>query len=265
MDLTQPVTLSRTGLTVGRLGVASSYGAPAAAFEAAFERGCNYFYWGSMRKSAMREAIQTICSKGKRDQLVIVIQSYARFAWFIERSVEKALRSLGLDHAEVLLLGWYNKRPSKRILDKALELKQRGLVKAIAISGHNRLIFKEFAQDGCYDLFHVRYNAVHRGAETEVFPHITGLPPQNRPSIATYTATCWGKLLKPANMPAGEKTPSASDCYRFVLSNPSVEMCMTGPKDMAQMQEALKTLERGTMTDDELAWMRRIGEHIHKK
>ena len=42
-------TLGRTGLNVGRLGVAASYGAPAEAFEEAFERGCNYFYIGSGR------------------------------------------------------------------------------------------------------------------------------------------------------------------------------------------------------------------------
>ena len=43
--------LGRTGLEVGRLGVACSYGAPTAAFEEAFEQGVNYFYWGSMRKA----------------------------------------------------------------------------------------------------------------------------------------------------------------------------------------------------------------------
>ena len=39
--------LGRTGLRVGPLGVAASFGAPASAFEEAYERGCNYFYWGS--------------------------------------------------------------------------------------------------------------------------------------------------------------------------------------------------------------------------
>ena len=51
MDFNEPRILGRSGLEVGRLGVASSYGAPPAAFEEAFERGCNYFYWGSLRKS----------------------------------------------------------------------------------------------------------------------------------------------------------------------------------------------------------------------
>ena len=41
--------LGRTGLKVGRLGVSASYGAPTRSFEEAFEKSCNYFYWGSMR------------------------------------------------------------------------------------------------------------------------------------------------------------------------------------------------------------------------
>ena len=50
MDFNDKRILGKTGLRVGRLGVACSYGAPTEAFEEAFERGVNYFYWGSMRK-----------------------------------------------------------------------------------------------------------------------------------------------------------------------------------------------------------------------
>ena len=120
MDFTQLRILGKTGLKVGPLGVASSYGAPTNAFEEAFERGCNYFYWGSQRKDSMRQAIKNICSQGKRDDLIVVIQSYSRSAFLMEAFFKKAVSSLGLDHADVLLLGWHNKKPSQRILDKAL-------------------------------------------------------------------------------------------------------------------------------------------------
>ena len=121
MDFTQSRILGKTGLKVGPLGVASSYGAPAYAFEEAFERGCNYFYWGSQRKDSMRQAIKNICSQGKKDDLIIVIQSYSRSAFLMEAFFKKAVNSLGLDHADVLLLGWHNKKPAKRIQDKAME------------------------------------------------------------------------------------------------------------------------------------------------
>ena len=60
MDKNRFRLLGRTGLKVGRLGVACSYGAPTAAFEEAFEQGVNYFYWGSMRKESMARAIRNI-------------------------------------------------------------------------------------------------------------------------------------------------------------------------------------------------------------
>ena len=41
----EPRILGRTGLQVGRMGIAASYGVPAAAVERAFEHGVNYFYW----------------------------------------------------------------------------------------------------------------------------------------------------------------------------------------------------------------------------
>jgi len=50
MIYSEKTTLGRTGLTVGRLGMSSSFGAPATAFEEAFERGCNYFTWGTFIK-----------------------------------------------------------------------------------------------------------------------------------------------------------------------------------------------------------------------
>ena len=64
-------------------------------------------------------------------------------------------------------------------------------------------------------------------------------------------------------LPVGEKTPTAVECYRFVLSNPAVDLCMTGPRTFDQMKENLQILEQGPMTDEELARLRRIGDHIY--
>ncbi len=260
MGFTESSILGSTGLEVGPLGVAASFGAPAEAFEEAFERGCNYFYWGSMRKGGMHRAIKNLCQQGKRDDLVIVIQSYSRSAFLMETFFKKALRALALDHADVLLLGWHNKRPAQRILDRAIAMKEKGFYRLLGLSGHNRALFPQLAKDGVFDLFHIRYNAAHRGAEQEAFPH---LQDEDRPGIVSYTATRWGQLINPKKMPPGEIAPSASDCYRFVLSNPAVDVCMCGPKDVAQMREALRALELGPLSQEELERMRRIGDYVH--
>ena len=262
MDSENIRILGRTGLKVGRLGVSASYGAPTRSFEKAFERGCNYFYWGSKRKDNMRQAIVNICGKGKRDDLIIVLQSYSRSAFLMEHYLKKALNALSLHQADVLLLGWYNRKPPRRIIDKALDMKARGLYRFLAISGHNRPLFPQLAKEGIFDIFHIRYNAAHRGAEEDVFPH---LPKDDRPGIVTYTATRWGNLLNPKKMPPGESPPKASDCYRFVITNANVDVCMTGPRNEDEMKEALRALDLGPLGTDTLERMRKIGAHVHGK
>src|ERR1043166_7295682 len=92
--------LGRSGLTAGRLGLGASYGAPAAAFERAFEHGCNYFYWGSARRDGMGEAIRHLAGQ-HREKLVVVLQSYSRLGLWLtpkfeiseERRVGKECRS----------------------------------------------------------------------------------------------------------------------------------------------------------------------------
>jgi aryl-alcohol dehydrogenase-like predicted oxidoreductase len=252
--------LGRTGLKVGRLGVACGYGAPTAAFEEAFEQGVNYFYWGSMRKAAMARAIHNIIGKGKRDELVIVIQSYSRSAILMEQFFKQALKTLKIGEADILLLGWHSRPPSARILDRALVMRDKGMFRFLAVSGHRRAMFAQLAHDLRFGLFHVRYNAAHRGAETEVFSR---LPADDPPGIVTYTATRWGDLLKHEKMPPGEPPLSATDCYRFVMSHPAVDVCMSGPRNTAEMRQALRALRLGPMSDPELKHAHRIGDHIH--
>jgi len=259
MNFNQPRVLGRTGLKVGRLGVASTYGAPAQAFEEAFDRGCNYFYWGSLRKSGMAEAIRNICGRGKRNDLIIVIQSYSRSASLLELSCGRALKRLALDCGDVLLLGWYGQRPPRRILERANTMKKKGMFRFLAVSSHNRRLFPVLAKENLFDVFHIRYSAAHRGAESDSFPY---LKEENGAGVVSYTATRWGQLLEEKRMPPGEPPPSASDCYRFVLSHPAVDICMTGPKNLEQMREALRTLDRGPMSEDELVRMRKIGDYI---
>lgn len=255
-------TLGRTGLTVGRLGLAGSYGAPARAFETAFERGCNYFYSGSGRhRGNLKKAIRTLVTQGFRDRMVISIQTYARMGVMTEFLFRQTLKSMGIGHADILMLGWHNRRPSNRLMDTALSLKEKGLVRFIGLSGHNRKLFADLAQDPVFDLFHIRYNPAHRGAEQDCFPAFETETPQG---LVTYTATRWGHLLKPKYMPPGEPPLSAGDCYRFALSHPRVDACLCGPQTRDQMDHALAALEKGPLTPEEYDRITRIGTHVHE-
>jgi aryl-alcohol dehydrogenase-like predicted oxidoreductase len=256
----QRTMLGRTGLRVGRLGVSASYGVPAAAVERAFEQGVNYLYWGSMRRGKFAEALRHLAPQ--RDQFLLVVQSYSRLGGIMVLSVERALRSVRLDHADVLLLGLWNKAVPPRILEAAQRLKQRGLVRFLAVSTHRRTLVPKFASDGAFDIVHFRYNAAHPGAEQDIFPR---LPAADRPGTVAYTATSWGQLLSAKKIPAGEKVPTAADCYRFVMTRPEIDVCMTGPANAEQMEQALDALRRGPMPPEELEWMRRIGKAVAGK
>jgi predicted aldo/keto reductase-like oxidoreductase len=259
----EPVGLGRTGLRVGRLGIASGYGAPAAAIEEAFERGANYFTWGTVVKGynpRMREALKNIVAKGQRDKLVLAAFSYAHSNYFTERMLGRGLKTAGLGHADVLILGYFARHVPGRLIDGALRMKEKGLVRFIGVSSHNRKLLGELARSGEFDVLHLRYNAAHRGAEQDIFPFVKG---DKRPGTVSFTATRWGQLLKEKKMPPGEKPPTAVDCYRFVLSNPAVDVCMTGAKTLEQMRENLAVFDAGPMSEDELTRMRRIGDHVH--
>ena len=256
-----PVTLGRTGLQVGRLGIGSSYGVSARAVEAAWERGCSYLYWGSLRRRGFSRALRHLCRRD-RDGVVLVVQTFSRLGAFVAPSLHRALRRAGTDHADVLLLGMFSKRPPRGVLDAALALQERGLVRSLGLSTHHRPYAAELLQaDGPIDVVHVRYNAAHRGAEAEVFPHAR---PTQGPGLVAFTATRWGTLLKPLVGGAAEPPPpSAADCYRFVLSHPAVHTCITAPASDAEMAAALEALDHGPLDPDELERIRRHGDRVY--
>ena len=262
MTFDSPTTLGTTGIPVGRLGVASSYRAPSAAYEEAFERGCTYFTWGSFIRGRSREfekAARSLFGNGHRSRVVLGIISYAHSAFLTETFLKQGLKKIGTDYADVLLLGYFSKRPPQRVLDGALRLKEAGVVRAIGITTHKRTLVPELHREGILDVYHVRYNAAHRGGEEDLFPHVLG---SAKPGLVAFTATCWGRLLSPKRMPPGEAPATAVDCYRFALSHPAVDVCLTGPRTLEEMRENLSTLDQGPMGEEELARMRRIGDYL---
>ncbi len=256
------VPLGRTGLMVSRVGLGSSYGAPTSSYDEAFERGVNFFYWGSRRRSLMGRTLKRLCRE-RRDELVLEVQSYSRSAWLLRKSTERALKRLGADYADVLLLGWFNSEPAPRILEAARRLKEEGKVRFVAMSGHSRKLFPTLLEHDVIDVWHVRYNAVHRGAEGEIWPCLDGKERTGRPGVVSYTNTRWGALCNDKKMPEGERTPTGTDCYRFALTRPEVDIAMAGPNNAEHMAQALAALELGPMDDEELAWMCRVGDHIY--
>lgn len=257
-SLAEKVVLGRSGLRVSRLGVGSSYGVSERACKRAFDAGVNYFFWGSVRTPQMGAALRDL-ARHHRDELVVVLECYARWPWMIRRSVDLGLRQLGIERADVLLLGWHETLPSERVLECVAQLQQQGKFRCLGISSHQRPLFQQIAPDRRYDVAHIRYNAAHPGAESDIFPYLGDQPL----GIASFTCTRWGDLLRPANMPAGYAAPSAVDCYRFALSNEHVQVAICGPSTDEEMEQSLGLLKLGPMDEEEMRRMRTIGTHVH--
>jgi len=102
----------------------------------------------------------------------------------------------------------------------------------------------------------IRYNAASTGAETDIFPHLPG----SNPVVVGFTATRWTSLLRPpSGYPQGGRLPTAGMCYRFVLSNPAVHVCMMAPGNLKQFQQNLAEIRQGPLPDEDMHFMRSFG------
>lgn len=257
--------IGKTGLVSSRLGIGSTFNAPASAIEKAFERGINYLYWGTVRQPDFAQAMRNL-ERTHRDDLILTIQSYSNDPETIEAEVAQCIKEAGIGHFDFLLLGSRNSEPGPRYIEVFERMKSLGMVRYLSLSSHNRPSMQKYLDDypkgECpYEILMLRYNAVHRGAERDVFPYVK----ESSPTILTYTATRWGHLLDPSKMPEGEDPVTARDCYRFSLSHSAVDMVLCGPATEGQLDEAIAALEAGPLEDDERARLERIGDYLYQQ
>jgi aryl-alcohol dehydrogenase-like predicted oxidoreductase len=263
-DFSSHTVFGRTGLSVSRLGFGASYPAPAEALEKAFyDRGVNFFLWGTGRRAPMRDALRNLAGH-HRDEVVIAFQTYDKSGMLMRHFHEKGLRRLGIDHVDILLMSWMRGVPRGRMLDEALKIREEGKARFLGISTHDRPLAGRIAADpdSPVDAIMIRYNAAHIGAEKDVFPHIRET---NAPGVISFTATRWGQLVDRKRMPPGEEPLTAADCYRFALSSGKVDVCLTGPRTARELEDGMQALDLGPLSAAEMEKVRRIGRFVYGK
>lgn len=245
---------------VHRLGLAFNFGVETRAVEEALEQGVNYLFWTTLRTG---KALPAVKAALKRDRERVVLAAGPGVGWFagnVRRGTDKLLRKLGTDYIDVLHLFWLGRMSaySDAVVDELLRLREKGKIRALGASIHDRERAGRLATDSALDLFMIRYNAAHPGAENDIFPHLA----HRKPSVVAYTATRWRKLLR---APRGWTGPvmTAGDCYRFCLSSPHVDVALCGPSNGDQLRDNLAALEKGPLSEEEEAWMRDFGRTVH--
>jgi len=204
--------------------------------------------------------------KTHRNEIVLATGAYNFILGHsnIRKACEKRLRQFSTDHLDVLMfLGVMKEKEfPDSVLEEMVKLRSEGKTRWIGISTHNRKFAGQLADRGVLDVLMVRYNAAHRGAEQDIFPHC----PAHDPGIVSYTATRWTALLRrPKGWSKDNPIPSAGHAYRFVLSNPAVDVVLTAPANAREFEQNLAAVREGGLSDDELHWMRNMGDAVHNQ
>jgi predicted aldo/keto reductase-like oxidoreductase len=148
-----------------------------------------------------------------------------------------------------------------RVREELQAVRESGLVRAVGISTHDREFAAELLREGTLDAVMVHYNAAQRGAEEEVFPRL----PESNPVVVAFTATRWGSLLRrPRGYPRDGRVPTAGMCYRFVLGNPVVHVCMMAPSNLGQFESNLAEIRSGPLAEADMQFMREFGDAVYR-
>jgi len=255
-------TLGSTGIKVHRLGLSGTYRPGKAAIFKALDAGINYFFcygFDTQLIGVLRDLL-----RGNRDRYVIATGAYNLIYGHpnLRCTLEKRLRQFSTDCIDLFLFLGVMKpgQFSDGVREELYRFREEGKIRSVGISTHDRKFAGKLMAEGALDVVMMRYNAAHRGAEQDIFPHLN----VHNGGVMSYTATRWGYLLRrPKGWPEGDPVPTAGMCYRFVLSNPNVDVCMTAPRNEKQLQENLCALQQGPLTGEEMDFMRKFGDAVH--
>ena len=209
----------------------------------AVERGVNFLNWCGSPDALS----QTIAGLGaRREEVVVCVQFEARTAQAAEPDLARILNELGTAYVDVLTFYYVEQAEEWRQISEpggslgfCRAAQQDGRVRLLGLTTHQRRLAADIARGGALDLLMVRYNAAHRGAESDVFSvtDSQGIP------VVVYTCLRWGALLRSTpDDPPGLVVPGAPAWYRFALQSPSVRVALMSPANRAELEEDLTVL-----------------------
>lgn len=209
----------------------------------ALDQGINFLNWPGTPDYLSR----AIAALGpRRRDMIVCVQFEARSASAAERELDTMLRELHSDHVDVITFyyveaqqEWDEIAAPGGALEYCRRARDAGKIRMLGLTSHQRALAAAIAGTGLIDMLMIRYNAAHRGAETDIFPVTEAL----RMPVVTYTSTRWGALTRPTpDDPPDFVVPGARDWYRFVLQNPCVTVALMAPLTRVELEEDLQAL-----------------------
>lgn len=284
-------TLGRTGFKVSEIGLGGEYleGKPLKqvcnTVDAAMDVGINLLDC-FMSNPDIRSDLGTAL-KGKRDKMYI--QGHFRSIWkngqygrtmdvkVVQAFFEDLLRRMQTDYIDLGMIHMidnaqeYEEIFSGPILEYALELKQKGLIRALGISCHNPVQALRAAKTGLIDLmlFSVNpaYDVLNENAERprklnnrffDSMQELGGINPVREElyrycemhgvGITVMKSLAAGALLSDKTSPFG-RAMTVQQCMHYALSRPGVASVLVGMQSPEQVADCVRY---ETMTPEEL-------------
>jgi len=225
-----------------------------------YEHGINTFLFHYLMHP-MVKGLRRLIRAGHRDDLVLMAEVGLPTGWLVRRGYERHARAVGTEALDVLLLGWVRHRwyLTGRTWSTMERLRTDGRVRAIGFSSHDRPLAARLAREFRPDVLMLRYNAAHRGVEDDVFATLDA----PRPGVIAYTATRWGMLLDALPDRGFPRGMTAGECYRFALSNPSVDLVLCAARSPDELRQDVAAVREGPLDTGRLDGVRRFGDAVH--
>lgn len=226
-----------------------------ATVERAFSAGINFFFissdlhWPMYRHT--REGLHRLLAAGTpRDELVIATASYVAQRDFAGASFDDIRHhEPGLGRIDVLVAGgvYMDDFLARRaVLEAARDRGDTG-AHTLGASFHDRAAARLAIVHELVDIAFVRYNALHPGARSDLFPGIpagTGTPAYVFNATRGWVADGDTEGLLPDE---DYWRPTITDHYRFAISTPGVAGILCAPATPGELDEALEALAEGPL------------------
>ena len=244
-------TFGRAGFEVAPLAISGAYDVSSSGLVEAAEAGVDLYFW----EPGYDVLAKFLRARARRDRARVMTGTYHADAASIRADVERALRKLRREALDVFLLFWT--RSPARLDDQAFgvldELRREGKLRAVGFSTHHRELAREAIERTPWDVVMIRHSAAHPGIETALLPTAR----ERGTAIVTFSALCYGRML------SGPNAPTASECYRYSLSQPGVTACISAPRRYRELVENLGVLTDPMLPAERIAALREHGQGVH--
>lgn len=246
---------------VSRLGLASQYLEDSTCVERAVNAGINYFFSYDLSSDSLVDALKPLLQT-QRSTLFIATGCESRSIDRLQQYFDDVRSLLSIKVINAFFLEYVSLQDDPSEVAAALKQlqcwKEKGLIRYVGASTHNRSIALQLIEQGAWDVLMLRYNMAHRSIEEAVLPaaQARGIP------IIAFTCTRWGTLLQ-GHPQWQEAAPTAADCYRYALHHPAVGVALTAPATWSQLQENLRALTEPPLAIEEIERWQRYGELVY--